>query len=143
MDTTEKIDTKTAVIWVDAEGMVHLKMKEGAVVDLQEIEKHFDIYRQLGCDKNSTLHLFEGGAYFTFEKEAMQYASKHSKNLFVASAIVNTSLAVRLLVNLYNLFFNNTYNFKMFNSKGEALQWLRKFKKAEKFSKAIQGNEIM
>lgn len=131
METTKKIKTNTADIWMDKEGIVHLKMKKGAKVDLQEIERHFDIYRKLGCQKHKTLHLFEGGIFFTFEKEAMQYASKHSSDLFIASAIVNNSLAVRLLINFFNIFFNNSFSFKMFNTKGQALEWLRSFKKEE------------
>lgn len=129
MELTKAIETTSATIWVDKEGIVHLKMKDGAKVDLKEIETHFSIYKKLGCQKETTLHLFEGGVYFKFDTDAMKYASKNLSGLFAASAIINNSLAVRLLVNLFNSFFNNSFPFKMFNTKGEALEWLRTFKK--------------
>ena len=132
MGLSKKITTNTADIWMDDEGIVHLRMKKGAKVDLREIEAHYNIYRKLGCQKHKTLHLFEGGYFFTFDNEAMRYAGKHSRNLFLASAIVNNSLAVRLLVDFFNLFFNNSFTFKMFNTKGQALEWLRSFKEKEK-----------
>jgi hypothetical protein len=129
MNRTAIIDTKSATIWVDDEKIVHMRMKEDGKVDLEEIKIHFDIYKKLGCNSKETLHLFEGGVFFSFNEEAMKYASKHLKDYFIASAIVNNSLAVKLLVDIYNKFFNNTFKFRSFNKKSEALDWLKTLKR--------------
>lgn len=136
METAKKIETKTANIWIDHEGFLHLKLKEGAEIDLEEVEIHFDIYRKLGCQKHKALHLFEGGTFFTFDSKAMKYVTRHGHDYFIASAVVNNSIAIRLLFNFFNKFFNNStdkaFQFKMFNTRGQALEWLRSFKEEKK-----------
>lgn len=132
MNINKKIETKTAEIWIDDDEIVHLKIKEGAKIDLQQVQKHFNIYKKLGCQKNKTLHLFEGGAFFTFEKAAMQYVYKHVKHFFLASAIVNNSLAVRINIDLFNSFINTSFPFKTFSTNREAQKWLSTFKKKTK-----------
>jgi len=125
MTTTEKTETKTATIWVDNEGILHLKLKEGAEVDLAEVEKHFNIYKDLGLQKNKVLQLFEGGSFFSFNSDAMKYVARNGSDFFIASAIVNNSLAIRILFGFFKKFFQQSFPFQMFSTKAEALKWLR------------------
>ena len=132
MGATEKIETKTAKIWIDDEGIVRFKIKEGAAVDLQEVEEHFNVYRKLVSKKNKALHLFESGEFFRFDIDAMKYVAKHAKDFFIASAIVHNSLAIRILYNFVHKFIVPPVPFKMFSTKSEALEWLRAFRKEAK-----------
>src|ERR1017187_8951314 len=102
MPITEKIETKTSTIWIDEEGILHLKIKEGSVVDLDDAKVFFDSYRKLGCHENKVLELMTGGTFFTFNKSAMQYSAKQGKHYFIATALINNSLAIRLLFNFFN-----------------------------------------
>jgi hypothetical protein len=128
MDATEKIETKTAKIWIDEEGIMRFRIKEGAAIDLQEVAEHFTIYRKLVPQKSKVLHLFESGKFFRFDTDAMQYVAKHAKDFFIASAVVHDSLAIRILYNFVNNFIPQPVPFKMFSTKGAALEWLRSFK---------------
>ena len=62
------------------------------------------------------------------DEKAQKYASKHGKDVFVATALVNNSTGIRILLNFYNAFFNSGIPFKMFPAEAKALAWLRKFK---------------
>ena|ERR1035437_7445571 len=128
MTVTKKIETKSATIWIDDEEILHLKIKEGARVHLPEIKTCFDIYEKFGFHKQKALQLMEGGRFFTFDHDAMLYASKQGKNIFLASAIVHDAVAIRMLYNFFNRFYNNPVPFKMFGAKEEALRWLRTFR---------------
>lgn len=130
MNSSEKIETRTAFIWIDDEGILHLKLKEGTKINLQEVEKHFNIYKELGLQKKKALQLFEGGSFFSFTSEAMKYVSRNGSEVFIASAIVNNSLAIRILFTFFKRFFYQAFPFEMFSTKRKALEWLRTFKKA-------------
>lgn len=132
MVLSEKIETKSTQIWIDDEGILHVKIKEGAEVDLEEVKFCFDIYKKLGCHKNKVLQLIEGGSFFTFDNNAQKYAAKHGGDFFIAAAIINNSLAIRMLFNFFNAFFKNRVPFKMFITKQEALKWLRTFRETKK-----------
>ena len=129
MEVQEKIETKSAKIWFDNEGILHLKIKEGAEIDLQEIKECFKVYEKLGCKENKVLQIMEGGSFFTFDKDSQKYAAQYGKHFFIASALIHDSLAIRFLFNFFNNFFKHPVPFKMFSTKGEALQWLRTFKR--------------
>ena len=42
------IHTKQNEIWIDDEGILVLRMSEGAEMDLEEVTACFDVYRKLG-----------------------------------------------------------------------------------------------
>ena len=128
MEVIGKIETKHVRIWIDDEGILNVKIKEGAEINLQEIQACFDAYTKLGCLKNKVLQLMEGGAFLTFNKDALQYAADNGKYFFVASAIVNNSMTIRMLFNFFNKFFKQPVPFKMFSTKAEALEWLKTFR---------------
>lgn len=128
MKATEKIETKTATIWIDDEGIMRFRIKEAAAIDVKEVQMHFSIYRKLLGEKRKVLHLFESGDFFKFDTQGMLYTAKHAKHYFIASAVVHNSLAMRMLFNFVNTFIKQPVPFKMFSTKGEALKWLRSFR---------------
>ena len=132
MNSSERTETGKAFIWIDDEGILHLKLNEGAEIDLKEVEKHFSIYKDLRLQKHKALQLFEGGAFFAFNSDAMKYVANNGSDFFIASAIVNNSLAIRILFGFFKKFFDQSFPFEMFGTKGEALKWLRTQKKVSK-----------
>lgn len=127
MKSSGIIETRTSTIRIDNEGILRMKIRQGAKVDLKEAESVFKTIKELtGGEK--VLELMEGGNFFTFDEAAQKHAAKYGKDLFVASAIIIRSSGMRILFNFFNSFFTTPVPFKMFSSEEKALQWLRKFK---------------
>ena len=123
-----QIETRTAIVRIDEEGILRLKIKEGMEVKEEDVKDMFETYRKLECHKKKVLQLIEGTTFFTFDREAQKYASKAGKDFFIASALVNESLAVSLLFNFFSSFLKPEVPFKMFSHEKKAVEWLRSFK---------------
>ena len=132
MDVTEKIETKTANIWIDNEGVLHLKIKDGAKIDAQELKTIFSAYKKLGCDTNKRLQLIEGSNYFTLDRKLVDKANKERHKYIIAAATVNNSLSLLLLFRFIHKFHKLTSPIEIFRTKEAALEWLRSFKEVEK-----------
>ena len=128
MKSKNKIQTEKVSIWIE-DGILHLKIKEGENIDLQEVETHFRIYKELGILENKLPQLFEGGNFFQFNSDAMKFVVKNGNNYFLASAVVVNSISMRILYNFFKNFFKQTFPFKMFETRDEALNWLRAVQK--------------
>ncbi|MFI5164383.1 MAG: STAS/SEC14 domain-containing protein [Bacteroidia bacterium] len=127
MKPIEIIELRTCTIRIDGEGILRVKIKDGVKIDEEEVKKVYDVIRRLSRDKKM-LELIEGGSFYTFNEDAQKYAAKHGKDLFIASAIIIRSTAMRLLFNFFNTFLKHPVPFKMFAKETDALQWLRSFK---------------
>ena len=125
----EKRATKKTEIWFDEEGVLWLKPIKEANVDLKEIMTCFKIYREMGCDKKKVLQVIDARATVSITHEAREYTSKHGNDFFIASAVISNSLAIRLIVNFFNSFYNQKLPLKMFATEKAALKWLRSFRK--------------
>lgn len=113
---------------MDKEGILRMRIKQGARVDEEEVKICFGIIKKL-AGKNKVLELMEGGNFYTMNEKAQKYAAIHGKEIFIASAIIIKSVGTRLLVNFFNSFINNEIPFKMFADEKNALKWLRTFRK--------------
>lgn len=122
------VETRTTIVLIDEEGILRARIKEDCYVKEKDVKELFDIYKKWGCDKNKVLQIMEGATFFSFDNAAQKYAATHGKDIFIASALVNKSLAVRILFNFFTRFYNAGMPFKLFSSETEALNWLRKFK---------------
>lgn len=123
----KKIKTKLNEIWIDDEGFLVLKPREGAELDLDEVKICFEVYKELGVGPhNKVLELIDAPDG-SFSSEARTYAAEIGNDYFIAAAIISKSLAVRLIVNFFNTFSKNAVPFKMFATEEEARKWLRTF----------------
>ncbi|MES2764029.1 MAG: STAS/SEC14 domain-containing protein [Bacteroidota bacterium] len=130
MVETNIIRTKVNDIWIDDEGFLILKPKEGVELDLDEVKACFEAYRTLGIGPhNKVLELIDARDG-SMNSEARTYAAEHGKDYFIAAAIVSDSLAVRLVVNFFNTFYKQIVPFKMFATEESARKWLRTFREA-------------
>ncbi|MES2567852.1 MAG: hypothetical protein V4565_13350 [Bacteroidota bacterium] len=123
-----KIRTKFNEIWIDDEGILVLKPKEGAELDLEEVKVCFEAYKELGVGpQNKVLELIDARDG-SMSSEARAYAAKNGVDYFIAAAIISDSLAVRLVVNFFNSFYSQLVPFKMFSTEEEGRKWLRTFR---------------
>ena len=130
-ESTEKIETISAIIWIDDEGILHLKIKDGAEIDLQEMKIIVNVYKKLGCATNKRLQLIEGSNYFTLDEQARNHSLTVRHKYLIATAIINNSLVVAILYE----FIRDATRYppiEIFKTRSEALDWLRKFKIEEK-----------
>lgn len=128
MEASRRIKTKMNEIWIDEEGFLILKPIEGAELDLDEVKACFAAYEQLGIGPhNKVLELIDARDG-SMTPEARTYAAELGKNYFIAAAIISDSLAVRLVVNFFNSFYQQIVPFKMFATEKQAREWLRTFK---------------
>lgn len=128
LPASEAYKTKSATIRIDEEGVLCVYVHENAEMDQEEMENCFNIYRQLGCADHKILELIDGSNDFNITKEGREYASKHAKEFFIASALVTTNLAVRLVFNFFTKFYDPEVPFKLFKTEAEARAWLYEFR---------------
>lgn len=128
MVAIKKIKTNMNEIWIDDEGFLILKPKEGVELDLDEVKACFEAYKSLGIGPhNKVLEIIDArdGSMTT---EARAFAAEVGNDYFIAAAIISDSLAVRMVVNFYNSFYKQKVPFKMFSTEEAAKKWLRTFK---------------
>jgi hypothetical protein len=104
-------------------------LKEGEM-DLREVQRCFEIYRELGCNEPKVLQLMDLRLPVSISKEAREFVDEHAPDFFIASAVVSDSLAVRIVVNFVSL-FRPSIPLKMFSTEEQAMKWLLQFKPEE------------
>ena len=121
-------DTGLTEIWVDEIGILWVKPKEGAEIDLEEVQRCFAIYRELGCAVNKKLQIFDARSDCSSTPAMRDYVARHGPEMFRASAIVTNNLAVRIAANFFIQFYPQRIPFKMFRDEIEAKEWLNQFR---------------
>jgi hypothetical protein len=122
-----RIQTKTAEIWMDGEGIVRIKVLEGAQIDVDDLKDRLKIIKKL-TDGKRALVLSDGTAFYHISKEAATFlAGKETAEAFIAMALFATSLANKLIANFFINFNRPLVPVMVFNEEKEALKWLRSF----------------
>jgi hypothetical protein len=124
-----KILTGKSEIWIDEEGILRLSPVDGVEIDLEEVKTCFEHYDRLGFKEKKALQLIDGRVSITFTSEARDYTAKHAREFFIASAVISSSLPVRLLINFFKSFYKDVVPLRLFRTEEEALRWLRSFRK--------------
>jgi hypothetical protein len=133
MNTVKKLSNEEADIRIDAEGILRVHLHEGIEIDLDMLMMLLEKYRELGMGpgKEKRLELMTSDGTANINREAREHIALHGKDYFIAAALVNTTLASRLLVNFFNQFYNHQVPFKLFASEEKAMKWLRTLKNAK------------
>jgi hypothetical protein len=122
--------TRYSSVYLDEEGILWLRPDEGADLDLEEVTACFGIYRKMGIGKDrKVLQVIDARVDVSMAKEAREYAAAHGADFFIASAIISSSLPVRMMVNFFNLFYKvQVVPFRLFENEEAARRWLLKFR---------------
>ncbi|MFI5149669.1 MAG: hypothetical protein ACHQRM_08040 [Bacteroidia bacterium] len=120
--------TAKASIWLDEDGFLWVKPNKGVEMEGRDVELAFKVYEELGCKKKKVPQIIDGREDFTMSKEGREYAATHAESVFIASAMITESLAIRLIVNFFNRFYKTPVPFKSFPTETEAKIWLRSIK---------------
>jgi hypothetical protein len=131
MDTQNKIHrTALSEVFFDEDGILCLKPEKDADLELDEVVECFRIYRELGIGReNKVLQIIYTKGNLSMSREAREFVARNGSEYFIASAIISDSLAVKLVVNFFNMFYKvQSIPFRMFNDRDSAISWLNRFK---------------
>ncbi len=125
---TELVRTRINEKYLDAEGILRIKVIEGAHIDLPSLIEDGEHNPVLTSGKRA-LALYDSRAFFTIEPEAREYLRSGIVDpTRIATAVLTDRLATRLLVNFFIRFNRPQTPMRMFNNEQHALEWLRTFK---------------
>lgn len=107
------------------DNILHIKILEGAAMNLKNAELHYKQINDLVGDKKY-LALVDASDYFTMEKEAWQYASsKEVVSNRLAVAHYNSSFANKLATKFFKTSYQTSMPLEIFTTKEEAIKWLK------------------
>ena len=128
-------DAILSTVWISYgdDGILRLKMQEGAHVDLENIKLQHQMFRQLAGDEK-LLVLIDGRASFTTSKEAYAYLSENS-NMRIATAVLTSNPISRAMINTYITVFRPSSPYRLFTNEAKAVEWLKEMKAAAEKSR--------
>lgn len=110
----------------EKESVLHIKMLEGAVLNLANTKQHARQMEELTSGK-PYIALIDTTNFFTIDEEIYKQSSTSLKPPNrIAGACFNPTLANRFTVEVFRKFGNPKYPMEVFNTKAEAMQWLKK-----------------
>ena len=124
----DEIEVKTAFFSMKKNGIVYMRIKENAEIDVHAVNEHYDAIRKIS-GKNKSLLLLDPGPNCTATTEAKIYAASHKDKPILAEAIIAKSLVYKLLGNFYIRFNKPIQATKLFSNEEEAIKWLKSFSK--------------
>lgn len=111
-------------IYYIEEDILCLEYIDDHIVDEENVSEFHAIFNKEAEHKKLKL-LVLPGQNTTATREAREYSQQSTLNC-IGEAIIINSLAQRIISNFYISFKNKSdYSIKMFNSKDEAIKWLR------------------
>lgn len=119
----KSVSTKIADNLLRDDGIVVVRLREGAEVDVDGLKENFGVTFQMTEGRKSPV-LIDSRTLFTTTLEARTYSAAHAKNFRVAQAILIDSLAMRIMANFYVNFNKPGVPTKLFTSFDEAVKWL-------------------
>lgn len=126
---SEIVKTSVADVWINDDGILYVKIFEGAEISDDDARELFDAYEKLVCRKNKVLQILDARVDCTITPEGRQVSLKYSKDFLIASAVISSSLAIKLIVNFFNNFLKYDVPLKIFSTEEEGLKWLSGFRK--------------
>lgn len=122
-----KVVTSVAEMYIDADGILRIKILPGAHLTIDTVKEYFDATQKLLAGKKA-LVLFDGSAEYLITEEAKAFgASELVTSTRIAIAYVTRSISNKLMFNLYRIVYKPSVPTKMFSSEVSALKWLRSF----------------
>jgi len=123
----ETKDHPSYTAYLRSDGIVHLAMKDIEDYTVEILREQIQFLSEKSNGKKLPVML-TFSSYNSPNDETMKYASKDENMKYTkASAVVVDSLALRLGANFYLHFFKPKTPTKLFNTKEDAVLWLRKF----------------
>ncbi len=122
-----EVDLPKVNISLRSDGIVYVFFKEYCTLDLDLQMRLFEAYHHVTQSKLMPfLFLADNGV--TVTKEARDNAiTLEEKSPCMVTAVVVTNIAYKIIANFYVQFNKPKRPYKVFNNKGEAIEWLKTF----------------
>jgi hypothetical protein len=109
----------------DKEGILRIKVLEGAEMTLENTRKHYQMINKL-TENKKYLALVNAGNFFSITAEALKHCSlPEVLSNRIASAHFNSSTMNKLTTNFFATYYRPQIPIRIFDTENEALIWLR------------------
>lgn len=121
--SVKKITTRTAIIYMDENGVLHIEMLEGVRVDHDDAVDNLPVVKSFTKGKKA-LKLIDARSRFRIEKRAREVIDSVDAKQTIARAVVKGSIITRVLLSFFTGLNKSTTPTKIFSDYDEAYKWL-------------------
>lgn len=122
-----RITTRTAVIYIDQRGILHMEMIDGVEIDYEDaVDNAIVIKRIIG--ENKALKLIDSRASWTINKKARTFVKEIDSKQTIARAVLTQTTLSSLLNNFFTQLGKSKIPVKFFSNYEDACDWLLSFK---------------
>lgn len=114
---------ETVTMSYGEDGILRIKIADGAVIGLTQAKLQFETIRRL-CGDVKVAVLVDATASHSVTKEAQEFAAQNAGNR-IATAVINGNALSIITLNLFQRIFKPASQFKVFSNETSALIWLR------------------
>jgi len=125
-ENAKLIETKTATMWIDEDGILYSNSKKVPQQTLEETKESVEEFKRIFGDKKFCMIIDASNSEPT-TKEVRQYAAEELTKMIKAAAIIADSAFGKMLVNLFFNLKPPSYPTKMFSNEIEAKEWLMQY----------------
>jgi len=126
-----KTETKTASIYRDKNGVIHVVLFEDAKMDYYDALDHYLVIKNLSGNE-PVLKLIDSRVNWSIQAKARKYlAGKEVKEKTIARAVLQNSSLKKIMVNFFNELNKPEVPTKMFTDYDEAYAWLMSMKSSQ------------
>lgn len=120
-------DLKKSIVSLTDEGIMHVHIKAGNEIELDDAVLIVETIGKLGGEKKYPVFI-DCEEFASVDKEARVFSASPESNIYtLADAIAYDSLAHKLIGNFYIKYNKPSVPTKIFPTKKEAMEWLKTF----------------
>lgn len=124
--------TPVSRLILDRAGILKIVIAEGAILQLEDVKTIFEVEKRM-LDGGKAIVLVDARNNYTLSQEARSYSLLQRESR-IATAVLTTSLAYKVISDLYSRFYSFPSPVKVFMNEEKALDWLMAFARVEKSS---------
>jgi N-methylhydantoinase A/oxoprolinase/acetone carboxylase beta subunit len=125
----EEIKTRTAVMWLDDNGIFWVKLNPEVLIDKEDMADNLLVTRNITGNK-PRLKVLDSRAHWKMNEDAREYFKKEdTSEKSIARAILVKSVANKLIKSILVKLYKPDVPLKFFTSESEAVKWLLNYKK--------------
>ena len=126
---TKQIDLKASIVSLRDDGIMHVHIKSGAEMELNDAIKVVEAMGKLGNKKKFPV-LIDCGEFASVDKEARTFSASKEANIYTsADAVAYHTFAHKLLADFYMNHNRPEIPTKVFQDNESAIAWLKTRKK--------------
>lgn len=114
---------ETVLMTYGDDGILRIRINEGAVIGLSQAKLQFETIRRL-CGDVKIAVLVDATLNHTVTKEAQAYAAQNVDNR-IATAVINPNPFAKITLNIFLSIFKPATPFRTFTKEESALMWLK------------------